>query len=590
MKQHLFILLSLAALSVTMLLMRKELKRVFWFGTIGLIAIGWIFDLEVAAIVAFLGMCIVMSIVAYRKFFPKPKTEEPLWSREFWLFLGSLVLLLSAAQIALETSKPIWNILAAPFAEPLMGLYNITNIEGLKSLADGKLAPHSDQISFFNKWQVPFAFIITLLIAFTQFLKYGKNQLPKFLKKISVAFTISLLIAVLAAYQLEYTGDEFVLSILLFTTIFAVIANLDYGIRVMKGRWDFAGASVAHIGFALVLLGALISTSRSIKISENGSRFDIEQLNEDFKNNEDILLFKQDTVKMGPYFVSYRDRFKEDLNVYYEIDYFEPVPKTYKKGDLAIARGAVFRAIEDHTPGLDFVMDQKRWDLVDDPRTIDIESVDRWSPNRPGEKLFTLNPRIQLNPEFGNVAEPATKRYLDRDIYTHVRWAELEVDSDDTGFRTPIELQLGVGDTAFVGSTKLRLNGLSVVEDNEREKYMIGTNDLAVRASVGVKDGKGNVYEAEPLFILRDSVLPIPDPVIQDETGLRINFDKIDPKTGKHTFLVSEHISNRKEFIVLQAIQFPMINILWIGCIVMFLGTVMAIRHRIKVSKRPQKE
>ncbi len=589
MKQHLFILLSLAALSVTMLLMRKELKRVFWLGSIGLIAIGWIFEIEVAAIVAFLGMCVVMSIVAYRKFFPKPKEEEPLWSREFWIFLGSLVLLLSAAQIALETSKPIWNILAAPFSEPLMALYNVTNIEGFKSLAEGKLAPHSDTISFFNKWQIPFAFIVTLLIAFTQFLRYGKTQLSKFLKNISIAFGISLVIAVLAAVQLEYTGDEFVLSVLLFTTVFAVIANLDYGIRVMKGRWDFAGASVAHIGFALVLLGALISTSRSIKISENGSRFDIEQLNEDFKNNEDILLFKQDTVKMGPYFVSYRDRYKEDLNVYYEIEYFEPVSKSYKEGDLAIARGAVFRSLEDHTPGEDFVMDQKRWDLVDDPRTIDIESVDRWSPYKPGEKLFSLNPRIQLNPEFGNVAEPATKRYIDRDIYTHVRWAELEVDSDDTGFRTPIELELGVGDTAFVGSTKLRLNALSVVKDNEREKYMIGSNDLAVRASLGIKDGNGNVYEAEPLFILRDSVLPIPDPVIQDETGLRINFDKIDPKTGKHTFLVSEHISNRKEFIVMQAIQFPMINILWIGCIVMFLGTVMAIRHRIKISKRPRK-
>ncbi len=119
---------------------------------------------------------------------------------------------------------------------------------------------------------------------------------------------------------------------------------------------------------------------------------------------------------------------------------------------------------------------------------------------------------------------------------------------------------------------------------------MIGQNDLAVRAMVGVKDSRGNVYESEPLYILRDSVLHIPDPVIQDESGLQISFDKIDPLTGKHTFSIAEHISNRKEFIVMQAIQFPMINILWLGCIIMLLGSLMAVRHRIRISKRIVKE
>jgi cytochrome c-type biogenesis protein CcmF len=585
-QQHLFFLLFLVALSATLLLLKKRLKFLYLGASLFLVVAGWIGGIEVAAIVAFLGMTVVLLIVSYQKHFPKPPTEEPLWSREFWIFMGSIVLILSAAQVALETSKPIWNILAEPFGGPLLSIYELTNIEGFKSLAEGKLAPHTDRISFFNKWQVPFAFIITFLIAFTQFMRYGKNNLGQFLKKILPAFIIALVLTAFAGYKLEYKGDEVVLLILLFTTLFAVIANFDFLIRFLKGNFDVGGASVAHIGFALILLGALISTSRSEKISENGSRFNIEQLNEDFKNQEDILLFLEDTVPMGPYFVSYTGRSKEGVNVYYQVEYFDQEPRSFKRGEYTIARGAIFRALEDHTPGPDFIMDQKNWELVEDPRTVDIESVKRWSPYKAGKKLFTLNPRIQLNPEFGNVAEPATKRYLNRDIYTHIRWAELEVDSDDTGFRTPVELKLAVGDTAFIGATMVRLNGLSVVKDEEREKFMIGPNDLAVRASVGVKDSRGNIYESEPLYILRDSVLPIPDPVIQDETGLRINFEEIDPKTGKHTFMVAEHISNRKEFVVMQAIQFPMINILWIGCIVMFMGTVMAIRHRIRISRR----
>jgi cytochrome c-type biogenesis protein CcmF len=37
-----------------------------------------------------------------------------------------------------------------------------------------------------------------------------------------------------------------------------------------------------------------------------------------------------------------------------------------------------------------------------------------------------------------------------------------------------------------------------------------------------------------------------------------------------------------REFVVLQAIVFPGINILWIGCILMALGTFMAVRQRWK--------
>ncbi len=589
MKQHLFMLLLIVTVSVSLLLLKKQMKLMFLSLTLLFIILGAATGYQVAALVAFLVTAAIMIIVAYRKFFPKPEKEEPLWSREFWMFIGSLVLLLSAAQVLIETSKPIWNILAEPFSGPLLNLYQLTDIEGFRSLAEGKLAPNSDIIGHFNKWQIPFAFIVTFLIGFAQFLKYGKNNFGKFLKKISVSLLIALAVAIFAAIKLDYTNDEFVLAILVFTTVFAIAVNADYLVRTFKGKYDSAGANVAHIGFALVMLGALISTSRSDKISENGSRFNIEQLNEDFKNNEDILLFVEDTVPMGPYFVSYQKRFKEGINVFYQVDYFDKLPRTYQKDELVMARGAIFKSKSDHTPVEDFVIDQHNWELVDDPRQIDIDNVNSWSPYKPGKLLFTLNPRIQLNPEFGNVAEPATKRYWNRDIYTHVRWAELEEDRDENGFRTPVELDLAVGDTAFIGATQVRLNGLSVIREDEREQYMIGANDLAVRAMIGVKDSRGNVYEAEPLYILRDSVLLVPDPVIQDETGLQINFTKIDPKTGKHKFTIAEHAGNRKEFIVLQAIQFPMINILWIGCIIMFLGTVMAIRRRVKISNKTKK-
>lgn len=586
MYQHLTMLLLIVFAGTYMLLMHPRLRLVFTLSSVLLLVAVFAFDAGVAALVAFGGIVAVLLVVAYFRFFPKPEQEEPLWSREFWIFIGSLVLLLSAVQIGLETSKPVWNVMAKPFAEPLMYIHKLTGIEGFKSLADGNLAPHSERIAHFNKWQLPFAIITSLLIACGQFLRYGKTEFATFAKKL----LLSLLVAATGttAVVLGFGVQEFdsPLIALLMATLFAVLANLDYLTRVLKGKWDFAGASIAHIGFALVLLGALISTSQSEKISENTTRFDIERLNENFKNKEDILLFRNDTVPMGPYFVSYRGKSQEGVNLYYQIEYFSQKPRTVQKGEYTIARGAVFRAKEAHVPGPDFIMDQHRWELIEDPRSLNVEDIRRWWPYEPDVALFTLEPLIQLNPQFGNVAEPATKRYWNRDIYTHVRWAELEVDTNELGFRAPEEYKLGIGDTAYVGTTAIRLNGLAVIKEDERERYMVGANDLAVRAMIGFRTADNERFEAEPLFILRDSSMYIPDPVAIPEAGLQVLFDKIDPVEGKHTFLISEHVSNRKEFIVLQAIEFPMINVLWVGCVVMFMGTLMAVRHRIRISRK----
>ena len=52
------------------------------------------------------------------------------------------------------------------------------------------------------------------------------------------------------------------------------------------------------------------------------------------------------------------------------------------------------------------------------------------------------------------------------------------------------------------------------------------------------------------------------------------------------TLQVAEHDSVAKDFIVMTAVVFPQINILWIGCLVMVIGTVIAILHRIREFRR----
>jgi cytochrome c-type biogenesis protein CcmF len=196
--------------------------------------------------------------------FPKHEAEEHLWSREFWMFIGALVLTLSAFHITIFTSRPVIN-----------------------KIFGTDWAASSNEIHVYNMWQLPFAFISTGIMGFGLFLKYKKTDGNDLVRKLAPALFISLIITIAAEVVFKYKAQEIPYLILFFSTTFAITANLDYIIRVLKGKIPKAGASIAHIGFALILLGAIISTSRSKVISENKSGVD---LGEEFKNNDNILL------------------------------------------------------------------------------------------------------------------------------------------------------------------------------------------------------------------------------------------------------------------------------------------------------------
>ena len=67
-----------------------------------------------------------------------------------------------------------------------------------------------------------------------------------------------------------------------------------------------------------------------------------------------------------------------------------------------------------------------------------------------------------------------------------------------------------------------------------------------------------------------------------DDLGLQFMFWKIDPANSTIEISLQEKKENVRDFIVMQAMIFPYINVLWIGCIVMVIGTVLAIVERVK--------
>src|SRR6185369_15367529 len=114
-----------------------------------------------------------------------------------------------------------------------------------------------------------------------------------------------------------------------------------------------------------------------------------------------------------------------------------------------------------------------------------------------------------------------------------------------------------------------------------QEQYQKNDSSITVTAVLKAYDVNSKVYRAYPKYhLVKNRVEPISDSI--PELGLNFSFWKINPADGSIEILMSERKSNQKDFIVMEAYMFPYINVLWLGCVVMVLGTILAIWQRIR--------
>jgi cytochrome c-type biogenesis protein CcmF len=452
-------------------------------------------------------LAVVLLAINYKQINTEAQ-EDNSTSREFWMFIGALVLLVSSFQITFTTSIPVIN-----------------------KIFGSNLAPPTKVVEHYNSWQIPFAIIVALLMAVTQFLKYKQSDLRLTFKKMMVAILISAAVTLSCVFALEFYNAFHIL--LFFTAFLSIACNTDYIFKVLNGDMSKAGASIAHVGFGMILLGALIATGKSRVISQNTSGIDISKLGKEFNNMENIMLAKNDTLQMGEYFLTYKGRRIESVNHYFDIDYF----KKDKSGKY--------------------------------------------------EHAFTLSPIVQTNPRMGNSAEPDTKHYLHKDVYTHITYAEMDK-HDETGhthdeeYKSFASATIAIGDTIFGSKSIIILE--NIYKETDSVKYHFSGSDIAVGATFKVIDIKNNTYFAKPLYLIKGNIVsPVEAEV--NEMGVKLTFKNIHTDTGKIDVDVAEKPSDNQEFIILKAIVFPFINILWAGCIIMIIGTVIAIRTRLKKTK-----
>ncbi|MFN8153164.1 MAG: cytochrome c biogenesis protein CcsA [Bacteroidia bacterium] len=453
--------------------------------------------------VFFIGLSIYLMIRRRHEIKAPASEDDQLSSREFWMFMGMLILVISAVQVTITTSIPVIN-----------------------KVFGTKMAPPADAVDFYNSWQVPLAVIIALLAAIAQFFKWKKSDWKTVFRQLILSTVSAAILTIL--YELSFGFSRVQFTLLLFTSLWAITANLDIWIRVFKGKTNHSGASIAHIGIGMILLGALVSNTEKQIISQNKLAVD---LGKDFPNKENILLYQGDTLSMGEYFVTYKGRKKDGINLFYEVEYFKQ------------AEGN----------GL--------------------------------QKQFSLFPTVQLNERMGNVSEPSTKHFFNRDIYTHVTYAEMDDmknEAENNSYKEGKKYELSVGDTFTTSNSLVVLEALD--KEVDRKKLLLNETDVAVSARLRLMDVNKQIHYVNPVFVLRgNNYFSKPD--VNELLGLRFNFNKIIPGENKVEIEVEEKESNSREFIIMKAIIFPHINILWIGCILMSIGTWIAILKRVKQLK-----
>jgi len=238
--------------------------------------------------------------IRVRKF--SEKKEEILLSREFWMFLGSIIIVLSAFQIIFTTSIPVVN-----------------------SLFKVHFAPPADRVGFYNRWQTPYILLVAGFIAFTQFLSYNVNSARTFMKKLAIPVVFSVILLIPFTVSHIVTGINFILTV--FFILFAILSSL-YNLVFQTARPRNLAAIITHTGFLLFLLGTIITFSNSKTISTNTSRFN---LGDTKANAENLLLARGDTLYMGGFYVVYNESRKQGNQTEYRIDFLKQKQGTYVK-------------------------------------------------------------------------------------------------------------------------------------------------------------------------------------------------------------------------------------------------------------------
>jgi cytochrome c-type biogenesis protein CcmF len=438
----------------------------------------------------FTGLFLVLPIILLlfrKKYFPKKDNDE-IMTREFWMLIGAVIILLSAFQVIATTSIPVFN-----------------------KLFGTEIAPPIDNIHFYNTWQMPFAIFVALGIAISQYLWYGPNDFKVFVRKILISSGIAAIFTVLIVMGGHVSGVS--LTALLFSILLATVVSVDFVIHYLKKTTNVGGA-FTHIGFTLFLLGVVLAFSNSQVISSGASG---SGMGSEEGSNDNIILVKGIGKPMGRYMVTYTDAKSKGRETFYQVDFVK----------------------------------------MKDAGTGKID--------------FSLYPSLNKNERMGNVFNPDTKHFIGKDIYTFLSFAQQGGENPDAeGFSKTGEQPMNLKDTLNLGRSFLILDDIQTTMANN------DANNASITARFKIISMAEGEQETEIKYEIVNGELKRTDGVIAP-MNLKLRFEGLaNDSRAIHVGIYEK----QQDYIVMKAIIFPFISVLWLGIVVLFSGLTYTIMRR----------
>jgi cytochrome c-type biogenesis protein CcmF len=460
-----------------------------------------------------IGFLIIIAIISFWLFFKNskaiasPQKEEATWTREFWMYIGSLVLLISAIQITFTTSIPVWN--------KMFGL---------------KLAPPADPIYHYNRIQIWIAVVLAVLIGITQFFKYKNTEIKKVVKDQIATLIITTIISLIIGFHQHINQIQAIF--IMVTAVYAVIANIGYLIKIKVKEVTKWGASIAHFGFGLMLLGILLSSFNKHVISKNKLNIDLglqgktdQETHQE--NQQNILLFRNTPAEMSDYTLTYLGDSVVAPNHFYKIQYTKFDKQT----------------------------------------------------NKQLEK-FILYPLAQINPKMGLISSPDNKKYWDRDVFTYVTKTLDKSSVPDTMQYTKQTVK--PNDTLYFKNGYLIYRGINKNVSNPN--YIPEQGDIALSTQLDAYNLDGKTNTVEPVYFIRGNMQNRLEDTLHDY-NLYVRIAKINMDKENTVDIEFKQPAAENDYVVMKAIVFPHINILGIGTVIMTLGSILALFRRVKQTK-----
>lgn len=578
-------------------------------------------------IVFFAGLAIVKYFIG-GKGIPVRPTEEAIYSREFWMFVGALVLFFSGFLMTASTSLPVFNKLAE--------LWDPNHIP----------VAIDDPMEHHNKYQIWIGIFMGTLTGVAVYLRYQGANWNTYKLKLAKRLGISVGISILLTWTIGTVLNTFTWQhhLFLFAGLFTFVSNLDYLFFIIKRNTKMTGAALSHMGFGVLILGIMFSGLN--KKTLTGSAFTQGDFTTGNAVDKATVLIKNLPFYQGDYLMNYTgDTLVGNLRKY-ELE-FKKLDKDKKVIDAFTTYPSAlynqeFSKIAALNPG------NERKLLYDvftasapNEHMQDIE-IAKAMEDSLKYLSYLITPGEIINDSFwvASIGEPIYNyeipekdlRHADTSGYDLTFGIPLSVKSARTGRVHDVIAGLGLRD-AFVFQypavidelgIKIKLaeevfsnvfteedaltyedvtlsigsdvdwNGYKVsLTSFDREvnhvNYSKEEGDLAVGANLSITSPSGDITILNPIYILRNSQqFSIKD--YDAASGIHSRFTQIDPRTEQMTFRLA--IDNREEtnyelliasgvprsdILIVEANIFPGINLVWLGCLMMLGGLFMSL-------------